>query len=171
MHSSCFGTVGQWRLLGDIEAAYEIWWFGRSKCRRWDQLTRILGAFLLGLLTTLAVSVHASQECEGHLGAGVLPYTINQSGERFVLLGFQPGRGWSSFGGGPKYLETLRPAKRWCEHRKETALREGIEEMRLLVSRPVLDQLLQAAEFFPKKPLKRDFVTFVVKIKKVDTAP
>ncbi len=112
-----------------------------------------------------------AKECDAHRGAGVLLYSVDEVEDRYVLLGYEFGRGWSSFGGGPKYLETLKPKSKWCETRKETALREGLEEMRLLMSRTTLAGLLQDAHFFPTLAKDNDFITFIVKVEKLDTAP
>ncbi len=122
------------------------------------------------LLMALAVSGQA-QGCKAHRGAGVLLYSVDGAGQRYVLLGYESLRGWSTFGGGPKYLETLNPRSRWCETRKETALREGLEEMRLLMPRATLARLLKDAHSFPAQAKATDFVTYIVKAEKFDTAP
>ncbi len=125
---------------------------------------------IIVMLMVLAVSTQA-EECKAHRGAGVLVYSVDGSGQRYVLLGYESHRGWTSFGGGPKYLETLNPNRKWCETRKETALREGLEEMRLLIPRATLAKLLQNAYSFPAQAKDSDFVTFIVKVDKLDTAP
>ncbi len=122
------------------------------------------------VLMALAVPTQA-KECKAHRGAGVLPYSVDGSGRRYVLLGYESRRGWSAFGGGPKYLETINPKRKWCETRKETALREGIEEMRLLIPRTTLAKLLRNAYSYPARASARDFVTFIVKVDKCDTSP
>lgn len=122
------------------------------------------------VLLAFAVSTQA-QECKAHRGAGVLLYSVDGSGQRYVLLGYESHRGWSIFGGGPKFLETLIPESRWCETRKETALREGIEEMRLLMPRARLALLLQDAHYFPAQAKAKDFITYIVKVDKFDTTP
>ncbi len=126
--------------------------------------------YIVAILMALAVSTQA-KECDSHRGAGVLLYSVDGVGQRFVLLGYESGRGWSSFGGGPKYLETLNPKRKWCETRKETALREAVEEMRMLMPRPELDRLLQNAYSFPAQATDKNFVTYIVKVKKIKTAP
>ncbi len=122
------------------------------------------------VLLALAVSSQA-EECSGHRGAGVLLHSVDSLGQRYVLLGYESNRGWSAFGGGPKYLETMYPKRKWCETRKETALREGVEEMRLLIPRATLAKLLLDADSFPAQTTDRDFVTFIVKVDKFDTTP
>lgn len=126
--------------------------------------------FLATALMALSVSSQA-EECLDHIGAGVMMYSFDDSGQQYLLLGYQPGRGWSSFGGGPKNLETITPKLKWCEKRKETAIREGVEEMRLLVPRTTLAELLQNAYSFPAQPTNKDFVTYIVKSEKFDVEP
>lgn len=126
-----------------------------------------IGAVLIFL--TFGLTAQA-QDCDTHTGAGILIYSVDASGQRFLLLGYESRRGWSSFGGRPKLMETLNPKRIWCETRKETALREGHEEMRMLVPKARLKQELQTATFFPKTPSDDDFVTFILKTEKFDTA-
>ena len=133
-------------------------------------MKRKMCIFMAVVFLSLAVSTQA-QECKTHRGAGVLLYSVDGSGQRYVLLGYESDRGWSSFGGGPKFLETINPKRKWCETRKETATREGVEEMRLLMDPTTLARLLQNAYSFPVQATDRDFVTYIVKVEKFNIAP
>lgn len=113
------------------------------------------------------------QDCEPphHRGAGVLPYALDRYGEIQLLLGYQQGRGWTNFGGGPKQVETvIQPVPR-CETRQETALREGVEELRFLISRSELKEKLNGARYFPETERPEDFTTFVIPIDAIDLTP
>ncbi len=114
-----------------------------------------------------------AQECgkPHHKGAGVLPYSINQNGQIQLLLGYEQGRGWSSFGGGPKQVESLIEPVPRCETRQETALREGVEELRFLISRGELREKIKNARSFPETARLDEFITFVVLIEAIDLTP
>ncbi|MEZ0154493.1 MAG: hypothetical protein AB9Q22_06285 [Candidatus Reddybacter sp.] len=109
-----------------------------------------------------------AQDCDEYIGAGVLPYVVLQDGSINVLLSHEQGRGWSSFGGGPKMLAASKGVKPRCETRRETALREMLEESRRVLSRQVFEAALATAEVYPRQYSNRDFLTFVVAIPPVD---
>jgi len=109
-----------------------------------------------------------AQECHEYVGAGVLPYVVQQDGSIKVLLAHEKGRGWSSFGGGPKMRAPNKGERSRCETRRETALREAIEESRRVLSRQVLEAALATADSYPQQYSDRDFLTFVVAIPPTD---
>ena len=51
-----------------------------------------------------------------------------------------------------------------CETRRETAIREAIEESRRVLSRQVLESAIEAAQIYPRQYGSSDFLTFVVPI-------
>jgi len=55
-----------------------------------------------------------------------------------------------------------------CETRRETAIREAIEESRRVLSRQVLESAIEAAQIYPRQYGSSDFLTFVVAIPPVD---
>ncbi len=109
-----------------------------------------------------------AQECDDFIGAGVLPYVVLADGSIKVLLAHEEGRGWSSFGGGPKMRATSKGAKSRCETRRETAVREAIEESRRVLSKQVLESALKTAAIYPRQYGRRDFLTYVVAIPPAD---
>ena len=131
----------------------------------------IIPVWLL-ILLCITLPVQAQEEAfSRHRGAGILPYTANAQGEILLLLGFQDNRGWTCFGGGPKQVSSIKsPALRW-ESRRETALRESMEEMRFLIPRQRLARGLESAPVFPRQAQTDDFLTFVMAVEAVDTAP
>lgn len=117
----------------------------------------------------LALSLPAlAQECDEYIGAGVLPYVVLQDGSINVLLAHEQGRGWSSFGGGPKMISPRKRGQSRCETRLETALREALEESRRVLPKQVLETALPTADVYPPQYSSRDFLTFVVAIPPVD---
>lgn len=135
------------------------------------QLRFVMRVLIVLVLTMPAISAARDCDSQNHMGAGILPFAHDTGGDILVLLGFQSGRGWSSFGGGPKQVESVQSPKPKCESRKETALREGVEELRFLISRSSLAKLLQRARSFPAEPKRTDFMTFVVPINHIDLEP
>ena len=109
-----------------------------------------------------------AEECDEYIGAGVLPYVVLQDGSINVLLAHEQGRGWSSFGGGPKMRATNIGGQPRCETRRETALREALEESRRVLSRQVLESALLTADVYPQQYNNRDFLTFIVAIPPTD---
>ncbi len=109
-----------------------------------------------------------TQECHEYIGAGVLPYVVLQNGSINVLLAYEKGRGWSSFGGGPKMRASNKGERSRCETRRETALREALEESRRVLSRQVLEAALATADIYPRQYSNRNFLTFVIAIPPVD---
>lgn len=109
-----------------------------------------------------------AQECHEYIGAGVLPYVVLQDGSIKVLLAHEKGRGWSSFGGGPKMRAPSKGGQSRCETRRETALREALEESRRVLSRQVLETALATADVYPRQYSNRDFLTFLIAIPPVD---
>ena len=105
-----------------------------------------------------------AQECDAFIGAGILPYVVLADGSIKVLLAHEEGRGWSSFGGGPKMRVASKGAKPRCETRRETAIREAVEESRRVLSKPVLESALKTAAIYPRQYGRRDFLTYVVEI-------
>ena len=112
----------------------------------------------------------AAGDCRAHRGAGVLPYAVDESGRYQVLLGYEPGRGWTGFGGGPRLVSTLEPPVRRCESRPETALREGLEETRRLFTSARLQAGIAVAARYPVDPQPHQFQTFFVRVDLIDTA-
>ena len=49
-----------------------------------------LAGLMLALFASGAVQ---ARECSDFRGAGIVPYTVDDSGRYLVLLGFSPGRG------------------------------------------------------------------------------
>jgi len=109
-----------------------------------------------------------AQECDEFIGAGVLPYVVLADGSVKVLLAHEKGRGWSSFGGGPKTLPLGKGLKSRCETRRETAIREAVEESRRVLSRQVLESAIKTAAIYPRQYGSRDFLTYVVAIPSAD---
>jgi len=109
-----------------------------------------------------------AQECDDFIGAGVLPYVVLPDGSVKVLLAHEKGRGWSSFGGGPKMRKVNKGLKLRCETRRETAIREAIEESRRVLSKEVLTSAIETAAIYPQQYGHRDFLTYVVAIPPVD---
>ena len=109
-----------------------------------------------------------AQECDDFIGAGVLPYVVLADGSIKVLLAHEEGRGWSSFGGGPKMRASHLDGKSRCETRRETAVREAIEESRQVLSKQVLESALKTAAIYPRQYGRRDFLTYVVAIPSAD---
>ncbi len=109
-----------------------------------------------------------TEECDGYIGAGILPYVVLENGSINVLLAHEQGRGWSSFGGGPKILAPGKGLQPRCETRRETAIRETLEESRLVLSRQALESAIQTAEIYPRQYTSRDFLTFVIAVPQPD---
>ncbi len=121
--------------------------------------------WILLLLLVAAAPAQGAQECPSphHRGAGILPYAVTENKEVLLLLGFQRGRGWTCFGGGPMMRASSHGNLR-CESRKETALREALEEMRLIIPESRLKDGLAKAPSFPLNPIPDEFLTFVLQV-------
>jgi 8-oxo-dGTP pyrophosphatase MutT (NUDIX family) len=126
--------------------------------------------FLVGILIALssafAGSVAFSQHQHGRKpfrGAGVLPYSV-YGGKIYVLLGYDPGRGWTSFGGAPEKVVSVADANPRWETKQETAIREAFEECRMVIPLEEFRRGLEAHRFFPKTHSISDFITFTVKV-------
>lgn len=120
---------------------------------------RLLGALLL----LAAARLPAAAEDHPFTGAGILPYAAHE-GRILVLLGYDPGRGWTSFGGLPERVRSLaRPGPRW-ETPLETALREGFEELRQVVPREELRRGIDPDRCFPRVGEKGAFRHYPVEI-------
>jgi len=132
-----------------------------------------LRVFMIAVVVWLQPTTSAALECNipHHKGAGILPFAVSPSGDVQLLLGFQKGRGWSSFGGGPKQVESINQPARRCESRKEAALREGVEELRFLIPRVEVKGRLDNARSFPVNVKPSEFKTFVIHIGLIDLAP
>jgi len=113
------------------------------------------------------------QPCDepAYRGAGILVYGVDAQNEIHLLLAYQHGRGWSSFGGKQEEVVTLVPPQTRCETSQETAVRETVEESRYLLPREMLASKLSSAPFFPPVPGRKDFVTYVVRVEILDTEP
>lgn len=116
------------------------------------------------VLLTLLCTIASARECHEFRGAGILSYAIDTNGTTQVLLSYQKGRGWTSFGGGPKMVRNLQENKERCETRQETAIRETVEESRYLLTRTELQQAIAISPSYPQNLTPQQFQTFVVKI-------
>jgi len=102
-------------------------------------------------------------------GAGVLPYA-KVGGRTLLLLGYETGRGWLSFGGKPKLVRSLDDDEPRCETHLETAAREGFEEMRRMVDYRKILTAIDARRYFPRSAGARDFRTYSIAIDYVPAA-
>ena len=120
--------------------------------------------FLFTLMIAMANhSAEGAYDAKPFIGAGILPYA-EQEGRLYILLGYDLGRGWTGFGGGPELVSSVaKPTPRW-ESPKETALREGFEECRMVISLTELENGFDDARYFPKAHDPKAFRTFTVKI-------
>jgi 8-oxo-dGTP pyrophosphatase MutT (NUDIX family) len=120
--------------------------------------------FLFALVIAMANhSAEAAYDVKPFIGAGILPYA-EQEGRLYILLGYDLGRGWTGFGGGPEMVSSVaKPTPRW-ESPKETALREGFEECRMVISLTELEEGIDGARYFPASHDPKAFRTFTVKV-------
>ena len=98
------------------------------------------------LVLTVSVGTHRFYQRSGSdrpfVGAGILPYAVVK-GEIFILLGYDPGRGWTSFGGAPEKVVSVTDANPRWETKVETALREASHKSHQKRSGLYSDLLLQ----------------------------
>ncbi len=120
----------------------------------------LLSLFFLFLLPAAHWPQHRERP---FVGAGILPYT-GIGGDVYILLGYDPGRGWTSFGGAPEKVVSVADANPRWETRVETALREAFEECRLVIPFEEFERGLRADRFFPESQSRGEFRTFTVKI-------
>ncbi|TKB45863.1 NUDIX domain-containing protein [Thalassotalea mangrovi] len=97
----------------------------------------------------------------GFIGAGTTVYKIDSQGEVHLLLAYERGRGWTSFGGGPK---PLTEADSQCESPRQTAVRETLEESRLLLDEALLHSAVKDAKSYANATEKGDYITFVIAV-------
>ena len=112
-----------------------------------------------------------ARECKEKPGAAVLPYTVTGRGEVKILLAYDKRGYWSSLGGGRKYILSAKHPKPRCETPQETAVREGWEESRYLLSKQFLASNIESAATLPLQPQEKDFVTYVFKVKELSLVP
>ncbi len=120
------------------------------------------------LCTTSSVS---ARECWEKPGAAVLPFTVTGKGEVKILLAYDTRGFWSSLGGGRKYIISANNPTPRCETSQETAVREGWEESRYLLSQQLLAAKIASAATLPLQAKETDFVTYVFKVKELSLAP
>lgn len=132
------------------------------------QMRRVFHTVVLLFLATIFIGFNDPGQyhhrSKPFTGAGILPYAVYK-GSIHVLLGYDPGRGWTSFGGAPEKVVSVADANPRWETRQETALREAFEECRMVVPQEELIRGLQGDRFFPKNNSPKDFITFTVKIR------
>lgn len=120
---------------------------------------------LLMLLTACLPAMAWAGGCRPRpfTGAGVLPYA-KVGGRTLLLLGYETGRGWLSFGGKPKMVRALDDAGPRCETYLETAAREGFEEMRRMVGYREILAAIDAQRYFPRSAGPEAFRTYTIQI-------
>lgn len=100
-------------------------------------------------------------------GAGILPYSVGDDGKIRLLLAYDKRGFWSNLGGKRSYVSSINEPKPRCETAQETAVREGWEESRYLLSKSFLTQAVSSAQTIPVAPTDNDFVTFVFKVNEI----
>ena len=116
-------------------------------------------AIVVGLLW-ISADLHAAKEPFD--GAGMLPYCVHD-GQTLILLGYDKDKkAWTDFGGGPEQVTTaVNDRKRW-ETTRETAIREGSEESRHVISRRQITGGIQPGRSFDHP--KRQYRCYTVRI-------
>ena len=134
-----------------------------SRYQNIASLVRPCGLLFAGLL--LGALALQAMECEKPhvVGAGVLPYAV-RDGDVVVLLGYDPGRGWTDFGGGPRKITNISSGEIRCESHEETALREGFEELRLVIGCCALQEALRPGRYFPRSADPLAYRTYTIQV-------
>ena len=128
-----------------------------------------IGLFFFAFILT-ATSIDA-RECNKLPGSGVLPYALNEKGEVKILLAHDNNGYWSSLGGSRKYVHSVNNPKPRCETAQETAVREGWEESRHILTKEMLKSSIPTAKTLPSNPKQSDFITYLVKVELFDLSP
>ncbi|TLU68051.1 hypothetical protein FE810_00085 [Thalassotalea litorea] len=120
---------------------------------------------ILLLVAGIGWYVLHGDECSapGYIGAGTTVFKKDDEGRVFLLLAYERGRGWSTFGGGPKKLDLSQSAS-GCETPDQTAVRESVEESRTLLSAKLLSDAINDAKFYANPTSRGDYITFLIEL-------
>ncbi|QDP01169.1 NUDIX domain-containing protein [Thalassotalea sp. PS06] len=131
------------------------------------KLASITLAFLL-LASGIGWYVMHGDECSspGFIGAGTTVFKKDAEGNVSLLLAYERGRGWSTFGGGPKKLDLSESAS-GCETPQQTAVRESVEESRMLLDADSLLTQVQSAKSYTNPTPRGDYITFLVELQEL----